>query len=95
MRRLTVLYDGSCPLCVGLAQWLAGQPACLPLEILSSRGRVAARRYPQLAALGGELVVVADTGETWIGPPALVICLWALEAHRGWSAMPSHPYRSS
>jgi hypothetical protein len=43
----------------------------------SSEARAA---YPQLPP--GELVVVADTGEVWLGNRAWIVCLWALREYR-------------
>ena len=40
----------------------------------------ARRRFPQLPA--GELAVVADTGEVWLGNHAWIVCLWALRDYR-------------
>jgi hypothetical protein len=38
-----------------------------------------------------EIVVMADTGEVWQGAGAWVMCLWALEDYREWSARFSGP----
>jgi len=37
-------------------------------------------RFPQLPA--GELAVVANTGEVWLGNHAWIVCLWALQGYR-------------
>src|SRR3712207_4295280 len=48
-------------------------------------------RSGHLRELGNELVVVADSGQVWIGPPAFLLCLWALRDWRSWSYRLSTP----
>lgn len=83
--RLTVLYDGGCPLCVRCRAWLEAEPAFVALELLDARSRQARAWYSSVPALGRELVVVSDTGDVWIGPAAFLMCLWALVEWREWS----------
>jgi predicted DCC family thiol-disulfide oxidoreductase YuxK len=83
--RLTVLYDGDCPICNRARAWLEREPKYVPLELLDARGPEAARRYQGITAKGTELVVVADDGRVWIGPGAFLMCLWALREWREWS----------
>ncbi len=82
--RLTVLHDPDCALCRRLTGWLREQYQLVPLEFVAVASAEARARYPALdhnAALG-EVTVVADTGEVWLGPEAFVACLWALAEHR-------------
>jgi predicted DCC family thiol-disulfide oxidoreductase YuxK len=85
IRRLTVLYDAGCPLCVQCRDWMVTQPALVELELLPARSPEAARRYGAVPWLGAELVVVSDRGEVWAGPAAFLVALWALEGTREWS----------
>jgi len=85
MKRLTVLYDAACPICVRCRDWLEKQPAFVELELLSSSSPEAVRRYGEVPWLGAELVVVSDRGEVWAGPAAFLVALWALEDYREWS----------
>jgi predicted DCC family thiol-disulfide oxidoreductase YuxK len=85
MKRLTVLYDAACPICVRCRDWLEKQPAYVALELLPCQSREAQRRYGDVPWLGAELVVVSDTGEVWAGPAAFLVALWALEGYREWS----------
>jgi hypothetical protein len=50
------------------------------LQFLASGSSEARRRFPQLPA--GELAVVADTREVWLGNHAWIVCLWALRDYR-------------
>jgi predicted DCC family thiol-disulfide oxidoreductase YuxK len=85
MKRLTVLYDAACPLCVRCRTWMGEQDAFVELEFLPSASATARARYGEVPWLGAELVVVSDRGEVWVGPAAFILCLWALEDYREWS----------
>jgi predicted DCC family thiol-disulfide oxidoreductase YuxK len=85
MKRLTILYDASCPLCVRCRDWLATQAAFVELELLASGSLEAIRRFGEVPWLGEELVVVSDEGEVWAGAAAFLVALWALEDYREWS----------
>jgi predicted DCC family thiol-disulfide oxidoreductase YuxK len=85
VRRLTVLYDAACPLCVRCCSWLRGQPTFVEIELLGCESPEARRRYGQLPRRGQELIVVSDDGRVWTGPAAFIVCLWALREWRDWS----------
>lgn len=85
MKRLTVVYDAACPLCVRCRDWMAGEAAYVELEFLPAASGEAVRRYGDVPWLGAELVVVSDRGEVWVGPAAFIMSLWALEDYREWS----------
>jgi predicted DCC family thiol-disulfide oxidoreductase YuxK len=85
MKRLTVLYDAGCPLCVRSRAWMETQPAYVELEFLACQSPAAIERYGEVPWLGAELVVVSDAGEVWAGPLAFIVALWALEGYREWS----------
>lgn len=91
MKRLTVLYDGTCGLCVRCRDFLAVSRTLVPLELLSSTSREARERYGSLPWLGEELVVVSDEGDVWIGPAAFLVSMWALADYREWSYRLSGP----
>jgi predicted DCC family thiol-disulfide oxidoreductase YuxK len=91
MKRMTVLYDDRCALCVRCRDWLTTQWAYLEIELLSCHGAEARARYGGLPWLGEELVVVSDEGDVWIGPAAFLMCLWALVDWRPWSYRLSGP----
>ena len=88
---LTVLFDDRCAVCRRAQAWLAHQPSYVPLVCLAASSAQAQHRFGHLPALGDELVVVSDSGEVWIGPPAFLVCLWALRDWRSWSYRLSTP----
>jgi predicted DCC family thiol-disulfide oxidoreductase YuxK len=79
--RLTVLYDGGCPLCRAAHRWLAGRAQLVPLEFVDARSAGARERYPTLDVLA-DVTVVADTGAVYQGDAAWLVCLWALDGYR-------------
>jgi len=85
MGSLLVLYDDDCPLCIRCRAWLEGQRQLVPLRFASCRDAGVQARFRGIRGLGDELVVVADDGRAWVGPSAFLVCLWALDAWRGWS----------
>jgi predicted DCC family thiol-disulfide oxidoreductase YuxK len=85
MKRLTVVYDAACPLCVRCRDWMEEQAAYVELEFLPSSSSEAIRRYGEVPWLGAELVVVSDGGDVWVGSAAFLVALWALEDYREWS----------
>lgn len=92
-RRLTVLYDAGCGVCVRARTWLEGQPAYAALEFVPAGSRRARERFPTLDvdATLRELHVVAEDGRVWSGARAWVLCLWALQATRSLSLRLSGP----
>ncbi|MEM7094709.1 MAG: DCC1-like thiol-disulfide oxidoreductase family protein [Actinomycetota bacterium] len=76
-RRLTVIYDDHCELCVRCADWLSVQPAHVELRFLPSSDPAVFDRYGELPWFRLELMVVTDLGEAWIGGEAFIMCLWS------------------
>jgi len=91
MKRLTVLYDGTCALCVRCRDFLATARTLVPLELLSCQSHEARMRDGAVPWLGEELVVVSDDGDVWAGPAAFLVSLWALADYREWSYRLSGP----
>lgn len=86
MKKLYVLYDSSCGLCVKAAAWLARQPVYLDLETIPAGSHKAHALFPNLTRpTVDELIVVADSGEVYEGTSAWLMCLYALRAYRVWS----------
>ena len=90
-RTLTVLFDPSCALCQRSRAWMLREEAYVQLSFIACTGDEARARYGDIPWLGDELVVVADTGEVWVGPAAFLTCLWALVRWREWSFRLSGP----
>lgn len=76
----TIVYDATCGLCTRAKDWINQQTPLVGLRFVAAGSPEARRRFPQLPA--GELAVVADTGEAWLGNHAWIVCLWALEGYR-------------
>jgi predicted DCC family thiol-disulfide oxidoreductase YuxK len=81
VRSLTVLYDPACGLCATAKAWILGQPSLVGLEFVDATSHATRVKYQQLPP--GELAVIADTGEVWLGNRAWIVCLWALRDYRG------------
>jgi predicted DCC family thiol-disulfide oxidoreductase YuxK len=77
---LTILYDAECGLCTRTRDWIAQQEALVRIRFLASGSPEAKREFPRLPA--GELAVVGNTGEVWLGNHAWIVCLWALRGYR-------------
>jgi predicted DCC family thiol-disulfide oxidoreductase YuxK len=90
-RALVVLFDPTCALCQRSRAWMLRQESYVELRFVACSGEEARARYGDIPWLGDELVVVADTGEVWVGPAAFLTCLWALVAWREWSIRLSGP----
>ncbi|MFY0509555.1 thiol-disulfide oxidoreductase DCC family protein [Streptomyces anulatus] len=84
VRRLTVLYDAQCPLCVHLRHWLQRQRQLVPLDLVPAGSAEARRRFPELdhAATLAEITVVGDLGQVYREASAWIVCLWALAKYR-------------
>lgn len=84
-QRITVIFDEQCELCRRCHEWLEQQPTYLPVGFLAAGSEEARRVYGGLPWLGADLVVVAESGDVWVGSDAFLVCLWATRAYRPWS----------
>ena len=93
MKRLYVLYDAKCPLCVGCRNWLKAQSAFVNLTFIPLQTPMLEQFFPGLAAVkqGDQLVVISDEGAVYLGSDAWIICLYALRDYREWSQRLAHP----
>ena len=92
MRELLVFYDAHCPFCVRCRDWLAREPAYVPLRLIDADSAEAVGRCGPLPGLGDHLVVADDRGRFWMGPAAFLMCLWALRRTRGLAGALTHPW---
>jgi len=76
-RRLTVVYDDHCELCVRCHDYLIRQPTHVELRFLASSDPEVYDRYGDLPWYRIELMVITDGGHAWVGPQAFIMCLWA------------------
>ena len=84
MKRLYVLYDSNCGLCIRVKFWLTRQPAYVAIHPIPMGSPVAARLFPALPQSGksGELIVISDNGGVYFGDHAWIMCLYALREYR-------------
>ena len=76
-RRLTVIYDDHCELCVRCSEWLHNQATHVEMRFLPSSDPQIYDLYGDLPWYRIELMVVTDTGVAWVGSSAFIMCLWA------------------
>lgn len=84
-RRLTVIYDDQCELCVRCARWLSNQPTLVELRCVPSSEPDVYDLYGDLPWYRLELMVTTDSGRAWVGSDAFVMCLWATARWRATS----------
>jgi predicted DCC family thiol-disulfide oxidoreductase YuxK len=89
MKELFVVYDSRCGLCTFLKRWIQRQGTYVRIRMIASGSPESQQRFPHLPP--GELAVVSDTGQVWIGDRAWIIVLWALKRFRGLSRTLSKP----
>ena len=77
---IAIIFDADCGLCTRAKDWIRQQSSFVGIRFLAAGSLEARRRFPQLPA--GELAVVGNTGEVWLGNHAWIVCLWALRAYR-------------
>ncbi|XAM01666.1 DCC1-like thiol-disulfide oxidoreductase family protein [Phycisphaeraceae bacterium D3-23] len=97
MKQLTVLYDPTCGLCVRCRQWLAKQPALIPLRFVPQGSRRQATLFPGFETKTDEqgrpeeLVVIDDSGQVYRNDKAWVMCFYALREYRALSMRLARP----
>ncbi|MFJ9540458.1 thiol-disulfide oxidoreductase DCC family protein [Streptomyces sp. NPDC101225] len=84
VRRLTLLYDAECSLCVFVRDWLGRQPQLVPVDLVPAGSEGARRRFPGLdhRATLEDITAVGDAGQVYRGAAAWIVTLWALREHR-------------
>src|SRR5262249_689118 len=89
LKKMWILYDAGCGLCTWVRTWMTRQPWLIELRFLASGSDEARQQFPEMPF--GELAVIANTGEVWMGNHAWVIYLWALRDYREWAIRLSSP----
>jgi predicted DCC family thiol-disulfide oxidoreductase YuxK len=86
IEQLTILYDSDCGFCARCRAWLQQNEGQVALEFIARDSPEVARRFPDLEPnIADELLVIDDHGGVYRGPDAFIMCLYALEAYRGWA----------
>ena len=93
MKRLYVLYDATCGVCLHCRNWLMRQPAFVALEFIPLQSPELSQRFPGIEAFhpGEQLLVVDDNGGVYRGAVAWVMCLWALREYREYGRRLAEP----
>ena len=94
MKRLYILYDPDCGLCLHARDWAQAQPAYVELVFLAAGSPEAARNFPALTRVGQspeEFIAVDDRGGVYRGGEAWVMVLWALVEYRAWALRLASP----
>ena len=96
MKRLYVLFDQECGLCLACGRWLARQEAFIELAFIPLQSPDIPRRFPGLREWPGldlreKLVVVSDEGAVYQGQYAWIMCLFALRDYREWAQRLADP----
>jgi predicted DCC family thiol-disulfide oxidoreductase YuxK len=89
MRTLYVLFDAHCGLCTEISGWLREQPAYVELRTVSSVSAEAREKFSALPQ--GELAVISESGQVWLGNNAFLVCLWALRRYRAFARTLASP----
>jgi predicted DCC family thiol-disulfide oxidoreductase YuxK len=96
MKRLYVLFDQDCGLCLRCSRWLIRQKAFIELSFIPLQSPEITRRFPGLKEwdqldLREKLVVVSDEGAVYQGPNAWIMCFFALDEYREWARRLAQP----
>ena len=92
-KKLHVLYDGNCPLCIRSAMWLAAQIKYVPIVLISAQQAI---KLPQYAHIDmsdppEDLIVVTDDHRVYRNDEAFLLCLYMLRNYRHWAKILSAP----
>jgi predicted DCC family thiol-disulfide oxidoreductase YuxK len=89
--KITVLFDAKCGFCCRCRDWMLSQSRFLDVEFMPKESIWARVRFPSIDCANDELVVIDDEGGIYRGPPAFLMCLYALVEYRAWSLRLSTP----
>lgn len=92
MKKLTVIFDGDCVLCRHSVRWLAKRQTHVEIETVPALHAETMAAHGHIPGYGDNMVVVADDGRVWVGPPdAYLIVMWAVRGTRALSYLLSAP----
>jgi predicted DCC family thiol-disulfide oxidoreductase YuxK len=89
--RLVVLFDGRCPFCVRVREWLESEEQLVPFAVVDAYS-AEAKSWGTIPWMRRELVVVSDRGHVWAGPAAFILCFWALRRFRWLASFLAGPF---
>lgn len=79
---MTIVFDADCPFCIRCGDWLVAQRPAIALSVVPSSDPGVIGAYGRLPGFGEELLVIADTGQLWVGPDAFLAAMWCLDRYR-------------
>lgn len=83
---LTIVFDGDCILCRRSVHWLSEQHQAVPLRSIAASSPEAVERFGDIPNYGADMIVAADDGRIWVGPPdAYLAVMWAIPSLRALS----------
>lgn len=90
--KLTVLFDGDCGLCRRSVCWLSQRRTYVAVEPIAAGQPEAIDAFGHIPGYGDNMVVIADDGRSWVGPPdAYLVVMWAVWGTRTLSYVLSLP----
>jgi predicted DCC family thiol-disulfide oxidoreductase YuxK len=96
MKKLTVIFDGDCVLCRRSVHWLAKRQTYVEIVSVPALHADTMAAYGHIPGYGDNMVVVADDGRFWVGPPdAYLVVMWAIRGTRLLSYVLSAPVLKS
>ena len=92
MKKLTVIFDGDCVLCRRSVRWLANRQTYVEIATVPAEHTETKAAHGHIPGYGDNMVVVADDGRVWVGPPdAYLAVMWAIRGTRALSYLLSAP----
>jgi predicted DCC family thiol-disulfide oxidoreductase YuxK len=92
MKKLTIIFDGDCVLCRGSVRWLMKRKTHVEIATVPALHAETLAAYGDIPGYGDNMVVVADDGRVWVGPPdAYLVVMWAVRGTRGLSYILAAP----
>ena len=83
---LNIVYDGDCLLCRRSVRWLDQQRTLIPVHAVAAADPRATAEFGHLPDYGDDMIVSADDGRFWVGPPdAYLVVMWAVPKLRALS----------
>ncbi len=90
--KLTLIFDGDCILCRSSIRWLQRRQTHVPLDMVPALRPDTMAQYGHIPGYGDNMVVVANDGRSWVGPPdAYLVAMWAVRGTRALSYLLSLP----
>lgn len=92
-KKLTILYDSECRVCVAIRNWVAQQATYIDLRFLPMRHPKTHACYPEIVQkiYDDQFIVIDDRGRYYTDNNARIMCLYALKRTRHLSTLLAKP----